>query len=288
MTAAAGSWQDALPGAAGMAPRELPRARSVLALLARFAAGQGIPASPERLLHDDVVQAFCVRGCAGRALRPAACTGRGAVSAGRAGARRAGAAGDAVRGAKAPPLNGQDEAAPSRPRSPARSVTRPGAPRRWRWWRSGSGRGCGPGNWPRCAAPMPHGPAARTIVRVGTGPAPHGARRGHAQRGGAPRLAREAGPGSRPLGPGVDRAQKNFVNFFAQSLTGGPGGAVASLGRREGQLHPRRPRRWRLIPVLLAISGIADPNSWLAIPATWQHERVEGGAAGPLAAERKQ
>ena len=44
MTAAAGSWQDALLDAAVMAPRELPRARSVLALLARFAAGQGIAA----------------------------------------------------------------------------------------------------------------------------------------------------------------------------------------------------------------------------------------------------
>ena len=43
MTAAAGSWRDALAGAAVMAPRELPRARSVLALLARFAAGPGGP-----------------------------------------------------------------------------------------------------------------------------------------------------------------------------------------------------------------------------------------------------
>ena len=67
MTAAAGSWQDALLDAAVMAPRELPRARSVLALLARFAAGQGVPASPQWLLDYDVVEAFCVRGCAGRA-----------------------------------------------------------------------------------------------------------------------------------------------------------------------------------------------------------------------------
>ncbi len=64
---AAGSWQDALLDAAVMAPRELPRARSVLALLAGFAAGQGVPASPRWLLDYDVVEAFCVRGCAGRA-----------------------------------------------------------------------------------------------------------------------------------------------------------------------------------------------------------------------------
>src|SRR5205085_266119 len=31
------------------------------------AAGQGVPASPGLLLDYDVVEAFCVRGCAGRA-----------------------------------------------------------------------------------------------------------------------------------------------------------------------------------------------------------------------------
>ena len=64
---APGSWREALLDAVVMAPRELPRARSVLACLAKFAAGQGIPASPEWLLDYDVVEAFCVRGCAGRA-----------------------------------------------------------------------------------------------------------------------------------------------------------------------------------------------------------------------------
>ena len=67
MTVAAGSWQDALPGAVVMAPRELPRARSVLARLAEFGAGQGVPATPQWLLDYDVIEAFCVRGCAGRA-----------------------------------------------------------------------------------------------------------------------------------------------------------------------------------------------------------------------------
>ena len=61
---AARSWQDVLLDTAVIAPRELPRARSVLA---GFAAGQGVPAAPEQLLDYDVVEAFCVRGCAGRA-----------------------------------------------------------------------------------------------------------------------------------------------------------------------------------------------------------------------------
>src|SRR5260370_39515164 len=67
MTAGGRVWQDALLAGAAMAPRELPRARSVLALLAEFAAGQGIGPSPEWLLDYDVAGAFCVRGCAGRA-----------------------------------------------------------------------------------------------------------------------------------------------------------------------------------------------------------------------------
>ena len=65
--AAAGLWLDALLDGAVMAPREVPRARSVLGLLARFAAGQGVAPSPRQLLDYDVVEAFCVRGCAGRA-----------------------------------------------------------------------------------------------------------------------------------------------------------------------------------------------------------------------------
>ena len=98
MTAAAGSWQDALLDAAVMAPRELPRARSVLALLARFAAGQGVPASPQWLLDYDVVEAFCVRGCAGRASSTRGTYRSVLYQLAAPGARRAGAAGDAVPG----------------------------------------------------------------------------------------------------------------------------------------------------------------------------------------------
>jgi integrase len=64
---AARSWREELLGGVVMAPREVPRARSVLALLERFAAGQGVAPSPRWLLDYDVVEAFCVRGCAGRA-----------------------------------------------------------------------------------------------------------------------------------------------------------------------------------------------------------------------------
>ena len=63
----AGSWQEGLLAGLATAARELPRARSVLACLAGFAAGRGIPASPEHLLDYDVIEAFCVAGRAGAA-----------------------------------------------------------------------------------------------------------------------------------------------------------------------------------------------------------------------------
>ena len=64
---AAGSWQDALLASARMAARERPRARSVLAGLAGFAARRGVSPAPGCLLDWDVIEAFCVAGLAGRA-----------------------------------------------------------------------------------------------------------------------------------------------------------------------------------------------------------------------------
>ncbi len=66
-TAAAGSWQEPLLAAVVMAARERPRARSLLGLLAGFAAGRGIGPLPGQLLDYDVIEAFCVAGCAGAA-----------------------------------------------------------------------------------------------------------------------------------------------------------------------------------------------------------------------------
>jgi len=42
------------------------RARSILRRLCVFAAGRGVGADPRHLLDHDVVEAFCVMGCAGR------------------------------------------------------------------------------------------------------------------------------------------------------------------------------------------------------------------------------
>lgn len=62
--------------------------------LRRFASARGIPSGPEFLLDYDVIEAFC-------AAVHARHVPLGLVPAGRAGARRAGAAGDAVCGGEA-------------------------------------------------------------------------------------------------------------------------------------------------------------------------------------------
>ena len=229
MTAAAGSWQDALLDAAVMAPRELPRARSVLALLARFAAGQGVPASPQWLLDYDVVEAFCVRGCAGLASSTRGtyrsvlyqlarrCTARRG-----SGRRRSRAPGHRLR---TPRRSGR-----SWPRSRPPSVTRRNGPRRWRWWCSASGRGCGPASWRRCAAATSAGRGRQVVVHVSAGAGrvvPVAAR----YAGRAAELARRAGGGFvfRP-GP-ADRGYKNFVTGFAGSLAAGPAAPRLSMSR---------------------------------------------------------
>ena len=260
MTAAAGSWQDAVLDAAVMAPRELPRARSVLALLARFAAGQGVPAAPEWLLDYDVIEAFCVRGCAGRA--PAT---RGTYRSvlyrlaapvhGVPGRR-----GTPFAGAKAPPPYGEDEraglAAIARAqRDPARRASA------LAMVVFGIGAGLRPGELAALRGTDAAQAGGQVIVRVASGPAPRTVPVAACYAGRALRLAREAGAGFvfRP-GP-ADRAYKNFVNVFAQNLTVGPGAPAVSPGRCRASFICGHLAAGTPIPVLLAISGIAEPES---------------------------
>ena len=260
MTAAAGSWQDAVLGAAVMAPRELPRARSVLALLARFAAGQGIPASPQWLLDYDVIEAFCVRGCAGRApATRGTCRSvlyRLAAPVHGVPGRR----GTPFAGAKASPPYGEDEraglAAIARAQSdPAQRASA------LAMVMSGIGAGLRPGELAALRGADAVQAGGQVIVRVVSGPAPRTVPVAACYAGRALRLAREAGAGFvfRP-GP-ADRAYKNFVNVFAQSLTVGPGAPAVSPGRCRASFICGHLAAGTPIPVLLAISGIAEPES---------------------------
>ena len=129
--------------------------------LSRFADSRGVPASWEFLLDYDVIEAFCVAGLAGRAPST-----RGTY---RSALYRLAEAVHGPPGQRATPFAGARAPAPYSPaeraelaavaaaqRDPARRV-----PRRWRWWCSASGRGCGPASWWRCAAVTSSGTAAR-------------------------------------------------------------------------------------------------------------------------------
>jgi len=258
--ASAGSWQDGLLGTAVMAPRELPRARSVLALLAGFAAGQGVPASPGLLLDYDVVEAFCVRGCAGRASSTRG-TYRSVLS--RLAAPVHGAAGcraTPFAGAKAPPPYSAGDraelAAIARAqRDPAKRSSalamvvfgigaglRPGELAALRG--SGVTRRGG-----QVAAVVTGGPAPRTV--------PVGSR--YADR--ALQLARRAGDGFifRP-GP-ADRGYKHFVNDFARCLACDPGAPRPAVSKARASFLCDHLAAGRAIKTLLAITGIIEAES---------------------------
>ena len=156
----------AVPGgddAAGAGLRMLPAGRvtgPALRGLARFAETRGVPAGREFLLDYDVIEAFCVAGLAGRAAST-----RGTY---RSALYRLAEAAHGPAGRRATPFPGARRRRRTRrvsgrswPRSRLRSAAPGDVPRRWRWWCSASGRGCGPASWWRCAAVMSSGAAAR-------------------------------------------------------------------------------------------------------------------------------
>ncbi len=149
----------------------------------------------------------------------------------------------------------------------------------------GIGAGLRPGELAALRGSRRRQAGRQVIVHVTGGPAPRMVPVAARYAGRALELARRAGGGFvfRP-GP-ADRGYKNFVNVFAARawpLTRPRRGCRrAGAGpASSATTSPRAPRS----PVLLAISGIAEPES-LARYARHVagHERVEGGAAGPLA-----
>jgi hypothetical protein len=257
---AAGSWQDALLDAVVAAPRELPRARSVLALLARFAAGQGVPASPEWLLDYDVVEAFCVRGCAGRA--PSTCgTYRSVLY-------QLAVLVNGEPGCRATPFAGAKAPLPYSPGERAGLAAIARAQRDPAKRSSALAMvvfGIGAGLRPGELAALRGGSVARrggqVAAVVAGGPAPRTVPVGSRYAGRALELARRAGDGFifRP-GP-ADRGYKNFVNGFARSLAGDPDGPGLSLGRARSSFICDHLAAGTALGEILAITGIAEPES---------------------------
>jgi len=256
---AAGSWQDALLGGAVMAPREVPRARSVLALLAGFASGQGVPASPAGLLDYDVVEAFCVRGCAGRAsstrgtYRSVLYQFAGQVH-GPPGQRATPFA-----GAKAPPpYSGAERAALAAAARAQRDAAKRSSALAMVVF--GVGAGLRPGELAALRGGDVTRRGGRAVVRVAAG----GGRAvpvAPAYAGRAAELARRAGDGFvfRP-GP-ADRAYKNFVNVFARGLAWDPDAPALSVSRARSSFVCDHLAAGTPLRALLAITGIAEAES---------------------------
>jgi integrase len=258
-SAAARSWHDALLDGAALAPRELGRARSVLGLLARFASGQGVPASPAWLLDYDVVEAFCVRGCAGRAsstcgtYRSVLYRFAGQVH-GEPGQRATPFAGAP---APAPYSAGEraDLAAAARAqRDPARRSSA------LAMVVFGVGAGLRPGELAALRGSDVTRGRGRVVVHVTAGPA-RAVPVASAYAGRASGLACRARDGFvfRP-GP-AGRGYKNFVNGFACCLAWDPGAPPLSMSRARSSFICDHLAAGTALGMLLAITGIAEAES---------------------------
>ena len=257
-SAAPRSWQDALLDGAVLAARELGRARSVLGLLARFAAGQGVAPSPRQLLDYDVVEASCVRGCAGRAS--STCGTYRSVLYRFAGQVHGppGQQATPFAGARAPAPYSEDE----RAAVAAAARAQRDAARRFSALAMvvfGVGAGLRPGELAalRGSDVTRRGRAVVHVTAGGGRAVPLAAR----YAGRAAELACRAGDGFvfRP-GP-ADRAYKNFVNGFVRGLAWDPDAPALSVSRARSSFICDHLAAGTPLRTLLAITGIAEAES---------------------------
>ena len=201
--------------------------------------------------------------------------------------RTARAAADAVSRAPKRRRRTRQRSGRSWPPSRPRSVTRPNAARRWRWWCSASARGCGRASWWRCAAATSPGAAARSWW-LSAGRPPGRCR--------SPRIT-PAGPGSwpgaraaiscsAPARPTAATRTSSPASPGAWQLTRPRRGCRCGRCRATficGHLAAGTP-----VGVLLAITGIAEAGSLAryarhvpgiscskgALRARWRAERI--------------
>ena len=252
---------ELVPAQAGRA--EGPRRQAMTATaargLSRFAEARGVPPGREFLLDYDVIEAFCVAGLAGRASSTQG-TYRSALY-------RLAEVACGPPGQRPTPFAGARAPAPYSPAERA-ELAAVAAAQRDPVKRSsalalvvfGIGAGLRPGE----LVALRGGDVARhgrqVLVHV-AGPAarmvPVTSR--YACR--AAGLARRAGSGFvfRP-GP-ADRSYKNFVNGFALGLAADPAAPRLSAGRARATFICGHLAAGTPVPVLLAVTGIAEAGS---------------------------
>jgi integrase len=227
--------------------------------LSRFAETRGLPASRESWLDYDVIEAFCVAGLAGRAPST-----RGTY---RSALYRLAEAMHGPAGQRATPFPGARAPAPYSPAERAELAALAAAQRDPAKRSSalavivfGIGAGLRPGELValrggdvfrrgRQVMVQVSGPSAR-VVPVTAGYA-----------GRAWELARRAGSGFvfRP-GPAA-RGYKNFVTNFARGLAADPAAPALSMRRARSTFICGHLAAGTPVPVLLAITGIAEAGS---------------------------
>jgi len=247
--------------------------------LSRFADARGVPAGREFLLDYDVIEAFCVAGLAGRAPST-----RGTY---RSALYRLAADANGPPGQRPTPFPG---AKPPPPYSPAEraelaalaAAQRDAAKRASALALvvSGIGAGLRPGELValRGSDVTRHG---RQVVVCVSGPGGRVVPVTADYAGRAWQLARRAGSDFvfRP-GP-ANRGYENFVSNFIRGLAGDPAAARLSLRRARSSFICHHLAAGTLIPVLLAIAGIAEAGS-LARYA--RHVPGSGSSQGTLRA----
>jgi len=248
------------PGLPGAGPRERARAASVLRGLSRFASARGIPATWQHLLDYDVIEAFCVTGLPGRAVpacgtcRPVLCQLAAPVH----GTPRW----------RATPFAGARAPAPYSPaqRAELAAIARAqrGAAKRASALAMivfGIGAGLRPVELAALRGTDVTQAGGQVIVRVTGGPPPRTVPVDPHYAGRALDLARAAG-GEFVFCPGpADRAYKNFVSVFAARLASDPDAPRLSAGRCRASFICGHLAAGTPIPALLAVSGIAEPES---------------------------
>jgi integrase len=227
--------------------------------LARFADSRGVPSGREFLLDYDVIEAFCVTGLAGRASATRG-TYRSALY------RLAEAAGGPP-GQRATPFAGARAPSPYSPAERAELAAVAAAQRDPAKRASalalvvfGTGAGLRPGELValRGSDVARHG---RQVVVHVRGPAARVVPVTSRYAGRAWELARRAGSGHvfRP-GP-ADRSYKNFVTNFARGLAADPAAPALSMRRARSTFICGHLAAGTPVPVLLAITGIAEAGS---------------------------
>ena len=251
--------------------------------LSRFAQRRGIPAGREYLLDYDVIEAFCVAGLAGRASST-----RGTY---RSALYRLAETANGPPGQRPTPFAGARAPAPYSPAERAELAAVAAAQRDATRCASalalvvfGIGAGLRPGELAALRGGDVSRRGRRVTVRAG-GPAARVVPVTADHAGRAWELARCAGSDFvfRP-GP-ADRGYKNFVTNFALGLAADPAAPRLSLRRARSTFICGHLAAGTSIPVLLAITGIAEAGSLArhvagissstgALRARWRAERT--------------